>query len=363
MLNNITSVAPARICLYGDHQDYLNLPIIAIAIDRYIKVEAIPNLAESFYINKIDIKKKDIIDYNLDYNYKGKAEFLRISLNVLKRYGCIPNRGYDISISSNIPINSGLSSSSALTVAWIQFLLKSFLPEEKIDYKTLAELAYQTEVVETGSSGGNMDQYTISHGGTIFLNTLNSNIHSYKYNFSDVDLVVGVSAVGKDTRGMLKKLKSNQILALETIKNFAPEFDLYNKDSYDYNSCYDSLDQNLKPYFKAAIKNFDITKAADTELRKDNPDIKILGSLMTDHHNLLKDELKNTTDEIDKMIDICNSMGAYGSKIVGSGGGGSIVAIFDKNISESVVSKLKENGAKDAFIASQSNGPEIKANE
>ena len=77
MLNKITSVAPARICLYGDHQDYLNLPIIAIAIDRYIKVEAIPNLAESFYINKIDIKKKDIIDYNLDYNYKGKL-FLEI---------------------------------------------------------------------------------------------------------------------------------------------------------------------------------------------------------------------------------------------------------------------------------------------
>ena len=32
MLNNITSVAPARICLYGDHQDYLNLPIIAIGM-------------------------------------------------------------------------------------------------------------------------------------------------------------------------------------------------------------------------------------------------------------------------------------------------------------------------------------------
>ena len=43
----------------------------------------------------------------------------------------------------------------------------------------------------------------------------------------------------------------------------------------------------------SAIKNFDITKAADNELRKDNPDMKILGSLMTDHHNLLKDELKS----------------------------------------------------------------------
>lgn len=363
MSNNITSVAPARICLYGDHQDYLNLPIIAIAIDRYIKVDAKSNLAEGFYINKLDIKQKDIIDYNIDYNYKGKPEFLRIALKVLKKYGCIPNKGYDISISSNIPINSGLSSSSALTVAWIQFLLHSFMPEEKIDYKTLARLAYKTEVVETGSSGGNMDQYTISHGGTIFLNTLYSSIHSYSYNFSNVDLVVGVSNAGKDTRGMLKKLKSNQLLALETIKNLFTGFDVYNKDTYDYNSCYESLDQDLKPYFKAAIKNFDITKAADNELRKDNPDIKILGKLMTNHHNLLRDELKITTDEIDQMINICNSMGAYGSKIVGSGGGGSIVAIFDKNISQGVVGKLKENGAKDAFIASQSNGPNIKSDE
>ena len=71
MSNTITSLAPARICLYGDHQDYLNLPIVAIAIDRYIKVDGKSNLAESFYINKVDIKKKDIINYNKDYSYKG----------------------------------------------------------------------------------------------------------------------------------------------------------------------------------------------------------------------------------------------------------------------------------------------------
>ena len=154
MSNTITSVAPARICLYGDHQDYLNLPIIAIAIDRYIKIEAKLNLAEGFYVNKLDIKKKDIIDYNKVYTFKDKPDFLRIALKVLRKFGCVPNKGYDISISSNIPINSGLSSSSALTVAWIQFLLKSFLPDKKIDYKTLAELAYEIEVIETKSSGG-----------------------------------------------------------------------------------------------------------------------------------------------------------------------------------------------------------------
>ena len=73
MLDSITSVAPARICLYGDHQDYLNLPVIAIAIDRYIKVEAKSTLAEAFYINKLDINKKDIIDYN---NQKMKSRII-----------------------------------------------------------------------------------------------------------------------------------------------------------------------------------------------------------------------------------------------------------------------------------------------
>ena len=127
MLNSITSVAPARICLYGDHQDYLNLPIIAIAINRYIKVKAKSNLTESFYINKLDLGKKDIIDYDKDYNSKSRTDFLRIAIKVLKKHGCMPNKGFDINISSNIPINSGLSSSSALTIAWIQFLLKLVL--------------------------------------------------------------------------------------------------------------------------------------------------------------------------------------------------------------------------------------------
>ena len=37
------SKVPARICLFGDHQDYLGLPVIACAIDKYIIVEGKPN--------------------------------------------------------------------------------------------------------------------------------------------------------------------------------------------------------------------------------------------------------------------------------------------------------------------------------
>ena len=32
--------APGRICLFGEHQDYLNYPVIAMAISKYIYLEA-----------------------------------------------------------------------------------------------------------------------------------------------------------------------------------------------------------------------------------------------------------------------------------------------------------------------------------
>ena len=43
MSTNISLTAPARICLFGDHQDYLGLPVIACAIDKFITLTATKN--------------------------------------------------------------------------------------------------------------------------------------------------------------------------------------------------------------------------------------------------------------------------------------------------------------------------------
>ena len=44
----IISEAPGRICLFGDHQDYLSLPIIACSINRLMRLEAIENDSKFF---------------------------------------------------------------------------------------------------------------------------------------------------------------------------------------------------------------------------------------------------------------------------------------------------------------------------
>ena len=63
---------------------------------------------------------------------------------------------------------------------------------------------------------------------------------------------------------------------------------------------------------------------------------------------------------MDKMIDSANENGALGSKIVGSGGGGCIVAITKENNKEQIIEAIKASGAKDAFAVDIAMGANIK---
>ena len=47
-MKKILSTAPGRVCLFGDHQDYLELPVIACAIDRMMQIDAEENGKRSF---------------------------------------------------------------------------------------------------------------------------------------------------------------------------------------------------------------------------------------------------------------------------------------------------------------------------
>ncbi len=60
------SKAPARVCLFGDHQDYLGLPVIACAINKYIVVEGVPNNTNHLIFNLTDSKINNLL--NLDNN-------------------------------------------------------------------------------------------------------------------------------------------------------------------------------------------------------------------------------------------------------------------------------------------------------
>jgi len=357
-LDKILSIAPARTCLFGDHQDYLGLPIIACAINRHITLKATKNNKNYFFIDKPDIKIKRKIFINEEIILSEKADFLLSSLKVLRRYHCIPNCGYDVKITGTIPINAGISSSSAVIIAWIQFLLKAFGPQEFLSSEKIAQIAFESEVIEYQYSGGKMDQFSIALGNIIYLET-GKNFAFQVLNLPLSGLIIAESGVKKETIGLLKKLKENSWKAIHEVEKQFPNFNIYEVKTENLESYLSCLSDELKPYFEAALVNFEVTKKALKEFKKDVLDLNKIGFLMNQHHYYLKNLLKITVPKIDEMIDAALNAGALGAKIVGSGGGGSIVVLSDKKNEQQILEAILAVGAKDAYAVAVDKGANV----
>lgn len=353
--NAITVSAPARICLFGDHQDYLGLPVIACAIDRQVVLSAEPNNEEIFHILMPDISSERHIPISENFETLEYGDYLGSALRVLKRSGCLPTWGYTLTIKSDIPINAGVSSSSAILVAWIHFLIKAFGCDQKITSELIAQLAYEAEVLEHNAPGGRMDQYTISIGNIIYIDT-SSDLEFQTIGTSLEGMILAESGEPKNTLGVLAHLRKNASEAIDGVVIKNPGFIIKKATMIEYEKYANEVAEDLKPYFYAAIKNHMITLEALTSFEKEQIDLEWIGKLMTEHHLILKNQLGITTPKIDAMIDAALNAGAYGAKIVGSGGGGSIVALSPIGQEEKIINAILESGAKAAFRVSVTKG-------
>ncbi len=354
---SITVVAPGRICLFGDHQDYLGLPVIACAINRSIQLKGRKNGHNNFKIMMPDINKERHINLNNKIETVSNRDYFASALHVLERYDCIPNVGYDIVITGDIPVNAGLSSSSAVLVAWITFLLEAYGSSHTVDASFIARLSYEAEVLEFKAPGGLMDQFTISLGGSVFLDTV-TGAHTPIMQSIDA-LIIGESGVPKETLGVLGKLGDLANNAIEQILREVPNFKIAEATKLTYNNHYHLVDASLQPIFLAAINNYLITKEALSIMQQNPLNLQKLGTLMDAHHFELKEHLKITVPIIDNMIDGAKKSGALGAKIVGSGGGGCIVAISTPENEEAVIEGILKGGAKSAYKIKISKGVQI----
>lgn len=344
----ITSLAPGRTCLFGDHQDYLGLPVIACAINRNIKLVAEENKTKTFVLNMIDINEKRVIDIETTFEKLESRDYFASSLRVLRRHGCIPTVGYDITVTGDIPINSGTSSSSALLMGWIQFLITAFGVDDEVTPEFIAKIGYASEVLEHGEPGGMMDHFSIGVGNIVYINTKDP--FSYKIIGTNLKgLITGVSGVPKETIGLIGELKGNALMAIDMVKQHFPNFDLNTSEIGDIDRYRNCLPDRLIPFFEAALKNYHYTKEALKEFEKPVLDLKKIGELMNQHHEVLRDLLKITVPRIDDMINAALRAGAYGAKIVGSGGGGSIVVIADPAKEAAVIEAILKAGAQEAY--------------
>ena len=340
---------PARVCFYGDHQDYLGLPVIAGTIDRYINLKATPNSDRNYLLRLLDLNKESSISLDDNLEHIQADDYFRSVMTVLKGQGFQFDEGYDIEISGNIPVNAGLSSSSALVVAWIRFLVAAQGKSEEISDYQIGRWAYEAEVLFFNQPGGLMDQYTIAQKGLIYIDTLSG--ESTRLNANLGKLLVPESGVPKKTLEVLKNARVYAQNAMDVVKNANPEFELKDATLDDYEKYIDLVPEELQGYWYATIYNYHITLEAKKELLKPNPNIQVLGDLMNQHQTILQNEIKNTPLKMIEMMKAARNAGAIGTKIIGSGGGGCMVAMVTDDVEEQVKQAFLDKGAKVIYTA------------
>lgn len=347
MASTLFVKAPGRICFFGDHQDYLGLPVIAGTIDRYIYMEAKPIDAAMLKIDLLDQSASEKINLNETITTLAPRDYFRSALGVLAREGITISNGHHIKIWGDIPIQAGVSSSSALVVAWIRLLLKIAAPNTSFSNEKIAHWSYTAEVVAFNEPGGLMDQFTIALGGLLFIDTKTGDYQ--RLNMQWDSLVVVDSGIQKNTLGVLSHLKTNALEALAIVKEKDPTFALEKATAQDYDRTKNEVPKDLLPYWYAAIHNHLITQSALEEFTASSPKLARIEDLMNAHQSILQNNLKNTPKAMLEMMETAAQNGANGIKIIGSGGGGCFVALTTKAKEAQLISAVKKAGAKDAF--------------
>ncbi|GAB5400368.1 MAG: hypothetical protein Aureis2KO_19530 [Aureisphaera sp.] len=337
----------------------MGLPVIACAIDKYVRLEAVINNTENFEIHMPDIGKRRVISIHDRFPILEQEDHLGAVLRVVKRYGCVPTTGYNLTIKSSIAINAGISSSSAVVVAWTHFLVHAFGCNQPVTQELIAQIAYEAEVIEHNSPGGKMDQYTIGLGNIVHIET------GAEFSFETIGnhlqtLIIGESGIPKETIGLLGSLRSKAQDAISQVADQVPNFNLATTTVQEIEAYSKHVDEKLQPYFYAAIKNHSITQEALREFKNDTLNIQKIGTLINEHHKVLRDILKITVPKIDAMINNALHEGALGAKIVGSGGGGCICALATEANKEAIIEGILKAGARDAYEVQVSKGTFIE---
>ncbi|HUV05291.1 MAG TPA: galactokinase family protein [Armatimonadota bacterium] len=358
-MRELTVSAPGRICLFGEHQDFLGLPVVAAAIDLRIYIEGVRRSDSLLKLEMPDVGTADQIDLSKPIVYTRSRDYLRAGINVLRRRDWDLWPGYDCRIHGDIPINAGVSSSSALIVAWMKFLLEASGDAGAYSADDIARLAHQAEVVEFGEPGGMMDHFASALGGMVYVDC-RPPFRAERLPLHLDGFVLGDSLENKETLGVLSDSKTDVQEGLRVLSEFCPGFDLHSTPIEAVDSLLDRVPEPMARKVRANLVNRDLTVEA-MRLFREGVEPARLGDLLTRQHEQLRGGIGVSTRKIDRMVEAALAVGALGAKINGSGGGGCMFA-YAPGREDAVAEALVRVGGK-AYKVSIDEGARVEGAE
>jgi galactokinase len=284
--------APGRVNLIGEHIDYHGLPVLPMALRQRVEIRFEPRddsqirAASAGYGSREFTWRTDLIPGPAgDWENYLRAAALAVS----RKWGA--GRGIDASVTSNLPAASGLSSSSALIVAFTLALLRA--NEWRASFDELMEILPEGEHF-VGTRGGGMDHAAVlaSREGYASLIRFDPPAVRHVAIPEDWAFLVIDSGIRAEKSGAARER---------------------------YNAVRTSAGA-------AAHVSSESARVAAAVTAMEARDADTFGRLLLESHASLRDGLGVSHSELDRIVKCAIEAGALGARLTGAGFGGSAIA-------------------------------------
>jgi galactokinase len=305
---------PGRVNLIGEWIDFSGGTVLPMPIRSEITLTRTANGSPVDVIRSAQFGSEARFDIHAPA-MRDWSDAIRGALQAARAEGWICG-GQDVTVSSEIPVGQGLSSSAATIVA----TLKASRPAGQQDDVALAQMARAVENSFMGVPCGIMDQMAVAVGQRGQVLALDTRDCSYELLPlpEDWEIIVIRSGVQRELADGSYKARQVECKAAMDVLGTS---DLCHADPAQFARLDGDVAKRARHVWSEGQRSLEAVAALKAH------DRAAFGRLMVASHASLRDDMQVSVPAIDRIVADALALGAAGARITGAGFGGCVVAL------------------------------------
>ncbi|MBV9131565.1 MAG: galactokinase [Chloroflexi bacterium] len=336
---NARASAPGRVNLIGEHTDYNGGFVLPTTIPQQTHASLTPRSDRTIRVHTTNAPELDTEwqQYTLAEERRTRTwlDYVQGLTWVLHAEGFELPTGFDLKITSEVPLGAGLSSSAALEVAVLRAIRQEFALD--LDDVKLALLGQRAENDFVGARCGIMDQMAASladASSALFLDT-----RSLEYRRvalpAEADLVVIHSGVEHEISGGDYNTRRAECEEAARLLGVPQLRDLTAADAARVNALPEPLNRRARHVMTEDARVLTAITAMEAD------DLQRLGRLFAESHASMRDDFEVSVPDVDRLVDLAQAdPDVFGARLTGGGFGGSIVALTRAGTGRAVAERV-----------------------
>jgi galactokinase len=342
--------APGRVNLIGEHTDYNDGFVLPFALPQRTLVNASLVDAAQWTVRSEQAPGEEVSFAEPDLKpggVSGWAGYVAGVVWALREAGfAVP--GARLSITSEVPLGAGLSSSAALECAVLTALVD--LGGLDLPVGDRPALAQRAENDYVGMPCGIMDQSasTLCRAGhALFLDCRSRQTAHIPFDLS----AAGLAVLVVDTKAPHRHVSGEYAARRSTCEAAAAALGLPAlRDVTHLPAALARLDDGVmrRRVRHVVTENQRVLSVVDL-LRTGRT--REIGPVLTESHASMRDDFEITVPEVDTAVETALAAGAYGARMTGGGFGGCVLALVDAPAADRIAGAVAEAFASRGFAA------------